>query len=70
MTTLTIDGAEYEMDDLSDEAKALVASIQEIDKTLIQLNNELAITDSARLSYNQRLRGLVRNVTPVQEPED
>lgn len=69
MTILHIDGTDYEVDASSDEAKAIVASIEEINKRITQLSNELAITDTARLSYTQHLRSAVRNLQPLEEDE-
>ena len=52
---ITIDGVEYNLDDLSDNAKAQLANIQFVDAQLQQLNNELAVSDTARIGYTNAL---------------
>ena len=53
---LNIDGDEYNVSDLSDEAKAHIASIQFVDAQLQQLNNEWAVADTARIGYSNALK--------------
>jgi cell division protein ZapA (FtsZ GTPase activity inhibitor) len=53
---LNIDGDEYNINDLSDEAKAHIASIQFVDTQLQQLNNEWAVADTARIGYSNALK--------------
>ena len=50
-----IDDAEYNLDELSDNAKAQLASIQFVDKQLQQLQNEWAVCDTARIGYTRAL---------------
>ena len=59
MTTITIDNLEYELENLSDEAKAQLASIQFVDQKLAQLNAELAIFQTARIAYSQALNDML-----------
>lgn len=54
--TLDIDGTSYELDDLSDEAKAQIVNIQFVDNQLQQLQNELAVADTARIGYTNALK--------------
>ena len=58
---ITIDGKDYKLDDLSDAAKAQVSNIQFVDAQLQQLNNELAISDTARIGYTNALRSEVQS---------
>ena len=51
-----IDGVEYKLDDLSDNAKAQIANIQFVDAQLQQLNNEWAVSDTARIGYANALK--------------
>ena len=44
---ITVDGIEYNSDDLSDNAKAQLTNIQFVDLQL-QLNNELAVLDNSK----------------------
>jgi hypothetical protein len=53
---ITIDGVEYNLDDLSDNAKNQLANIQFVDAQLQQLNNEWAVSDTARIGYTNSLK--------------
>ena len=53
---ITIDDTEYKLDDLSDNAKAQLASIQFVDAQIQQLNNEWAVADTARIGYTRALK--------------
>ena len=53
---ITIDGVDYKSDDLSDNAKAQLANIQFVDAQIQQLNNELAVADTARIGYANALK--------------
>ena len=53
---VTIDGIEYKLDDLSDNAKAQITNIQFVDLQLQQLSNELAVSDTARIGYTSALK--------------
>ena len=53
---ITVDDVEYNLDDLSDEAKAQISNIQFVDAQLQQLNNELAVSDTARIGYSSALK--------------
>lgn len=54
---ITVDDVEYNLSDLSDGAKAQLASIQFVDARLQQLSNELAVADTARMGYTAALKG-------------
>ena len=53
---ITIDGVEYNLSDLSSNARAQIANIQFVDEQIQQLNNELAVADTARIGYTQALK--------------
>ena len=53
---IKIDGKEYEIDNLSDEAKVQLTNLQFVDAQIQQLNNELAISDTARIGYSSSLK--------------
>ena len=55
MAKVTIDGTEYEMDALPEKAKEIVASIRFVDEQLQEKRNQLAIADTARMSYGNAL---------------
>jgi hypothetical protein len=54
--TITIDGEPHEIASLSEGARAQIANIQFADAQIQQLNNELAIADTARLAYANALK--------------
>lgn len=54
---ITIDGVDYNSDNLSDQAKTLLSNIQFVDAQIQQLNNELAVADTAKIGYANALKG-------------
>ena len=56
MNKLTIDGVEYDMDTLSEEAKAQIVSIQFVDAELARLNAQAAAYQTARIGYANELK--------------
>ncbi len=59
---VTVNGKEYVLDDLSENAKAQLLNIQFVDAQLQQLNNEWAVADTARIGYNNALKGELKKV--------
>ena len=53
---VSIDGTEYVLDDLSENAKAQLLNIQFVDAQIQQLNNEWAVADTARIGYTRALK--------------
>ena len=53
---ITIDGKEYNLNNLSETAKAQLINIQFVDAQLQQLNNELAVADTAKIGYLNALK--------------
>ena len=54
--TVKIDDVDYDLNDLSENAKAQLANLQFVDTQLMQLNNELAVSDTARIGYLAALK--------------
>ena len=54
---VTVDGVEYNINEMSDAAKAQLSNIQFVDHQVRQLQNEWAISDTARLGYQAALKG-------------
>ena len=50
-----IDGREFSLDKLSENAKAQLKNLQFVDAQLLQLQNELAVSDTARIGYTNAL---------------
>ena len=56
MTKLNIDNKEYDLDTLSDECKAQLASIQYCDQELVRLQAQTAALQTAKSAYLQALK--------------
>jgi hypothetical protein len=59
MPKITIDGKEYDTDQLSDEARNQLISIQFVDRKVQELNLELAAYQTARNAYAKALSGIL-----------
>ena len=53
---IKIDGAEYDVANLSDAARAQLDNIAFCDAQIVQLRNEWAIADTARLAYTNAVK--------------
>ena len=53
--TITINDKEYNLDDLSDNVKAQLGSLQVTDQEIIRLEQQLRIVQTARNAYAQAL---------------
>jgi hypothetical protein len=51
MATITIDGTDYDADTLSDGVKDQLLSLQAVDRRIANLQEELAILQTARNAY-------------------
>ena len=56
MAKVNIDGKEYEFDDLSDEAKAQVVSLQFVQGELKRLDAQIAVFKTAEVGYLRELK--------------
>jgi hypothetical protein len=56
MPTIKIDNKEYDLDTLSDECKAQLASIQFVDQELARLQAQTAVLQTAKAAYFQALQ--------------
>ena len=56
MANVTIDGVDYNLDDLSDDAKKQLASLQFAQSEIQRLENRLAITKTAAVAYSNSLK--------------
>ncbi len=59
MPIVRIDDVEYEIDHLSEEAKAHLTSLKYADQKIAELQRDLAIVQTARASYATLLRELL-----------
>ena len=63
MTTITIDNKEYKLDELSQEAKAQLASLQFVDNELTRLQAQMAALQTARMAYARALQESLPKLT-------
>ena len=56
MPTLNIDNKEYDLDTLSNECKAQLASIQFVEQELVRLQAQAAVLQTAKVAYLQALK--------------
>ena len=54
--TVSIDGKDYVLDELSNEAKEQIASLQFVEQQIQQLQNEWAISDTDRIGYSNAIK--------------
>ena len=62
MTTITIDNQAYDLDTLSDEAKAQLQSLQFVDAELARLQAQAAVLQTARMAYAKALQAALPSV--------
>ena len=60
---ITVDDVEYKLSEMSDDAKAQLSNIQFVDQQVQQLQNEWAVSDTARLGYQAALKGELLKIT-------
>jgi Family of unknown function (DUF6447) len=63
MSIIRIDEVDYELDLLTEEAKAQLISVQHTDQKIAELQRDLAIAQTARASYASALRDLLGHGT-------
>ena len=56
MPNIKIDNKEYDIDTLSDECKAQLASIQFVEQELARLQAKIAVLQTAKAAYLQALK--------------
>lgn len=56
MASITIDGTDYDLEQLSDKARAQLQSIQTVDQKLAELQAQGAIFQTARGAYSAALK--------------
>jgi hypothetical protein len=55
--TITIDGTQYDLENLSEAAKSQLTNIQVTDQEIARLQQRLAIAQTARQAYARALQG-------------
>ena len=56
MAKITIDGKEYDSDDLSDEVKNIISSLTFVKNETVRLNGQLAAYKTAEATYLKALK--------------
>jgi len=56
MPTIKIDNKEYDLDTLSDECKAQLASLQFVEQELSRLQAKAAVLQTARVAYAKAIQ--------------
>ena len=56
MTQITIDDKSYDLDSLSNEAKAQLGSLRFVDSEIARLQAQLAVMQTARVGYANALK--------------
>ena len=56
-TNITIDGKEYDLDQLSEAAKSQLTNVRVTDQEIARLQQQLSIAQTARQAYARALQG-------------
>lgn len=56
MPKITVDGIDYNTEDLTDNGKAQLASLQFLERHMRDLRNEIAVYKTARKAYAEALK--------------
>jgi len=59
---INIDGKEYVVSELSENARAQVTNLQFVDAQIQHLNNEWAVADTARIGYTNALKSELEKI--------
>ena len=62
MATITIDNVEYDLAELSEDAKAQIQALQATDRKIAEAQQDLAILQTARNAYAMALQELLADV--------
>jgi hypothetical protein len=65
MPKITVDGIDYNTEDLTDNGKAQLASLQFLEVQMAKLNNEIAVYQTARNAYVAALKATLENIEPA-----
>jgi len=56
MPKITVDGMKYNTEDLSDNAKAQIASLKFLEAQMAKIKSEIAVYETAKSAYLQALK--------------
>jgi hypothetical protein len=63
METIKVNGKDYSLDALSDEAMALVRNIRVCESEILRHEAQMAIVKTARVAYSRALEQLINSAT-------
>lgn len=69
MANITIDGTEHDIEDLSDETKRQLTSLQFVDAEINRLQMSLAALQTARNTYASAVRGTLGDQSGSEDPD-
>ena len=67
MPNITIDGKEYDLEELSDDSKAQLISLQFVDAEIRRLQAQTAAYQTARIAYSRALKQLEEGTSPKED---
>ena len=70
MPKITVDGIEYNTEDLTDNGKAQLASLQFLEVQLKKIQGEIAVYQTARNSYIAALKAELEHQEPAASDSD
>tara|TARA_B100000902_G_scaffold362384_1_gene380595 strand:- start:381 stop:590 length:210 start_codon:yes stop_codon:yes gene_type:complete len=66
MPKITVDGIEYNSEDLSDNGKAQLASLQFLEAQMNKLKGEIAVYQTAKGAYVNALKAELEKQEPIK----
>jgi hypothetical protein len=70
MPLITIDNQSYELETLSDEAKAQLQSLQFCDAEIARLQAQASVIQTARMAYSKALQAALPSVLEMAQASD
>tara|TARA_E500000178_G_C16616239_1_gene571280 strand:+ start:334 stop:564 length:231 start_codon:yes stop_codon:yes gene_type:complete len=70
MPKITIDGVEYHSEDLSEQGRAQLASLQFLELQMQKINQELSVYQTAKMVYSQALKAEVEELHIAAASDD
>ena len=70
MPKISVDGIEYNTEDLTDNGKAQLASLQFLEVQMNKIRSEIAVYQTAKNAYIQALKEELENDPPSEQSEE
>lgn len=70
MPKISVDGIEYNTEDLTDNGKAQLASLQFLEVQMNKIRSEIAVYQTAKNAYIQALKEELENDAPSEQSEE